>query len=191
MKTNNKIQTLGIAVFAITIGLAGCKGSQAITPSQNGEIEIIEYCTGSEFNSDSKHFRATATGESLSRETAKKMSRSNAENRLARTISATLAVVTDNYVNSTKFNNKEEVTETFNDLARTVVDQELRGAIIMCEKLTQKPDGSFVSYIAIELSGEEVAQAYNERLAKDERIMAEYNYENFKETFEAEMNKLH
>jgi hypothetical protein len=184
------IHTLAIAVFAVTLGLAGCKGSQAITPSQNGEVEIIEYCTGSDYNSDDKHFRATATGESLSRETAKKMSRSNAENRLARTISSTLSIVTDNYVNSTKFNNKEEATETFNDLARTVVEQELRGAIIMCEKLTQKPDGSFVSYIAIELSGEGVAQAYNERLAKDERIMAEYNYENFKETFEAEMSKL-
>jgi hypothetical protein len=67
------------------------------------------------------------------------MSRSNAENRLARTISSTLSIVTDNYVNSTKFNNKEEATETFNDLARTVVEQELRGAIIMCEKLTQNP----------------------------------------------------
>ncbi len=169
--------------------LAGCKGNQAITPSENGEVEIIEYCTGSDYNSDSKHFRATATGESLSRETAKKMSRSNAESRLARSISATLSVVTDNYVNSSSFNNKEEVTETFNDMARTVVEQELRGAIIICEKLTQKTDGAFVSYISIELSGEGIAQAYNERLSKDERIMAEYNYENFKETFEAEMNK--
>jgi len=186
----NTIKIFSITASVVLISLAGCKGNQAITPSQNGEVEILEYCTGSEYNSDSKHFRSTATGESLSRETAKKMSRSNAESRLARSISATLSIVTDNYVNSSKFNNKEEVTETFNDLARTVVEQELRGAIIICEKLTQKPDGAFVSYIAIELSGENIAQAYNERLAKDERIMAEYNYENFKETFEAEMNKM-
>ena len=184
-----KIHTLAIAAVAMTLGLAGCKSSNSITPSQNGEVEIIEYCTGSDYNTDGKHFRATATGESLSRETAKKMSRSNAEDRLARSIEATLEVVTDNYVNSSKFNNKEEVTETFNNLARTTVSQELRGAIIICEKLTQKPDGSFVSYIAIELSGEQIAQAYNERLSKEERIMAEYNYENFKQTFEEEMAK--
>ena len=185
----NTIKLLSFTAAVIAMSLAGCKGSQAITPSENGEVEIIEYCTGSDYNSDSKHFRATATGESLSRETAKKMSRSNAESRLARSISATLSIVTDNYVNSSSFNNKEEVTETFNDMARTVVEQELRGAIIICEKLTQKTDGAFVSYISIELSGEGIAQAYNERLSKDERIMAEYNYENFKETFEAEMNK--
>ena len=81
------------------------------------------------------------------------------------------------------------MTETFNNLARTIVDQELRGAINICEKITQKPDGSFVSYIAIELSGEQIAQAYNERLSNNERIMAEFNYENFKKTFEEEMNK--
>ena len=105
----NTIKTLCVAASVIIFSLAGCKGNQAITPSQNGEVEIIEYCTGSDFNSDSKHFRATATGESISRETAKKMSRSNVENRLARSISATLSIVTDNYVNSTNFNNKEEI----------------------------------------------------------------------------------
>jgi hypothetical protein len=184
----NNTYTLGIAFSALALTLAGCSPN-SITPSQAGEVKIEEYCTGDKYNTDSKHFRSTATGESMSRETAKKMSRSNAEDRLARSISATLEVVTDNYVNSTKFNNKEEVTETFNNLARTIVNQELRGAIIICEDLTQKTDGSFVSYIAIELSGEQIAQAYNERLSKDERIMAEFNYENFKETFEAEMNK--
>ena len=59
----------------------------------------------------------------------------------------------------------------------------------ICEKLTQKPDGLFVSYIAIELSGDKIAKLTNERLSKDERIMAEFNYENFKQTFEEEMSK--
>ena len=181
--------TLFLAFASLGLLLVGCKGPETLTPSQQGEVEIIEYCTGSEFNTDKDHFRSTATGTSLSRETAKKMSRSNAEDKLARSIQSTIEVVTDNYVNSSKFNNKEEVTETFNNLSRTIVNQELRGAVVICEKLTQKPDGSFVSYIAIELSGDQIAQAYNERLSKDERIMAEFNYENFKETFDEEMSK--
>jgi hypothetical protein len=126
----------------------------------------------------------------MDRETAKKMARSNAEARLARTINSTIEIVTDNYVNSSSFNNKEEVTETFNDLARTVVNQQLAGAITACERLTQKTDGSYVSYMAVELSGSELVSRYNERLSQDERIRAEYNYEKFKETFNAEMDKL-
>ena len=42
--------------------------------------------------------------------------------------------------------------------------------------------------MAIEL-GEELVSRYNQRLSQDERIRAEYNYEKFKETFEAEMAK--
>ncbi|MBI1267411.1 MAG: hypothetical protein GC193_08285 [Cryomorphaceae bacterium] len=186
--TNGLFMLLAATVL---IGAQGCKKNKEVVEAKPaGEVIINEYCTGDNYMSSKETFRSAATGESMSRETAKKMSRSNAEDELARTISSTLKAVTDNYVNSTKFNNKEEVTETFNNLARTVVDQQLRGAITICDKLTQKPNGSYVSYIAIELSGEDVAAAYNERLSKDEKIMAEYNYEKFKETFEAEMEKL-
>lgn len=178
------------SLFVGGLLLVGCKGGQSVTPNQAGEIEILEYCAGEEFKSDKDHFRATATGESMDRETAKKMARSNAEARLARTINSTIEIVTDNYVNSSSFNNKEEVTETFNDLARTVVNQQLAGAITACERLTQKTDGSYVSYMAVELSGSELVSRYNERLSQDERIRAEYNYEKFKETFNAEMDKL-
>ena len=178
-----------LTLSSVLIATTGCNNNKSITPEQAGEVEILEYCSGDDYKSDKDHFRASATGESMSRETAKKMARSNAESRLARSISATLEVVTDNYVNSTQFNNKEEVTETFNDLARTVVNQQLSGAITACERLTQKTDGNYVSYMAIDLSGDELVSRYNERLSQDERIMADYNYERFKETFEAEMAK--
>lgn len=176
--------------FAI-VTTTGCKGKKEVEePKPAGEVLINEYCSGAKYMSDSEAFRASATGESMSRETAKKIARSNAESRLARSIGVTIQVVTDNYVNSTKFNNKEEATNTFNELARATIDEELRGAVVICEELTQKPDQNYVSYIAIELSGDELARAYSERLSNDERIKAEYNYEKFKETFEKEMERI-
>ena len=175
---------LGLAVFT-----TGCKKSKEVA-KPTGEVEIVEYCSGSEYQSSSKHFRSSATGESQDREIAKKKARSNAASRLASTVSVTVKAVTDNYVSSTEFNNREEATETFNELARTVVDQELRGAIVICEKLTQRENGVYVAYVALELSGEKFASKYNEKISEDERIMAEYNYEKFKETFQEEMNNL-
>lgn len=181
------MMVLAIAMVTVT----GCKRNKEVEqPKPDGEVLINEYCTGDKYMSDNEAFRSSATGESMSRETAKKIARSNAESRLARSIGVTIQAVTDNYVNSTKFNNKEEATDTFNELARATIDEELRGAVVICEKLTQKPDQNYVSYIAIELSGDELARAYNERLSNDERIKAEYNYEKFKETFEKEMEKM-
>lgn len=184
---------IGVTLMSI-VSIQGCKSSEkAVTQElkNKGEIEIIEHCSGDAYFSNNKYFRANATGESLDRETAKKKARSNAMAQLAKSIKATMKIVGDNYVNSTEFNNKEEVTETFNELSRTVVDQEISGAVKICDKLTQKSDDKrYVSYIALELSGQKVASKYAESLSKDEKIKADYNYEKFKETFEKEMEKL-
>ena len=182
------LTTTGL-VFGLAVITTSCNKKQDAVKVK-GEIEIVEFCTGDNYNSDNKHFRSTATGESQDREIAKKKARSTAESRIARTVSATIQAVTDNYVASTEFNNREEATETFNELSRTVVDQELRGAIVICEKLTQRENGIYVSYVSLELSGEKFASKYNEKISEDERIMAEYNYERFKETFKEEMEKL-
>jgi hypothetical protein len=180
------LMLMATAVFA----LGSCKKKEAVVKTPDGEKIITEYCNSSEHFSDKKTFRGNATGESMDRETAKKKARSNANADLAKALKTTMKIVGDNYVNSTEFNNNEEVTETFNEMARTVIDQELIGAIKICDKLTQKSDGAYVSYMAIELSGNDILEKYNESLSKDERIKAEYNYEKFKETFEAEMEKL-
>lgn len=190
MNTRKFTLVLFVAVASM-MGVA-CKKNKKVVeePKPKGEVLIQEYCTGDQYMSTKEAFRATATGESMDRETAKKKARSNANSELAKTISATMKIVGDNYVNSTEFNNKEEVTETFQEMARTVVDQELRGAVEICEKLTQREDGVYVSYVAIELSGSKIADAYASGLSQNEKIKADYNYEKFKETFEAEMAKM-
>jgi hypothetical protein len=189
MKTRHFTLVLLIGLITVFSTACGKKKKVADTPKPKGEVLINEYCSGEQFMSTKDAFRATATGESMDRETAKKKSRANANSELAKTISTTMKIVGDNYVNSTEFNNKEEVTETFQEMARTLVDQEIRGAVEICEKLTQREDGIFVSYVAIELSGQKIADAYNAGLSNNDKIKADYNYEKFKDTFEKEMKK--
>ena len=182
-----------LAIAAVTmIAIPSCKKNkdEVKTPDPKGEVVINEYCAGDQYKSTKEAFRSTATGESMDRETAKKKARSNAMSEMGKTISSTMKIVGDNYASSTEVNNKEEVTESFNEMARTVVDQELRGCIEICEKLTQRPDGTYVSYVALELSGNTIADAYQSGLSKNEKLKADYNYEKFKETFDKEMEKL-
>jgi nitrogen fixation protein FixH len=189
MKTRHFTLVLLIGLITVFSTACGKKKKAVDTPKPKGEVLINEYCSGEQFMSTKEAFRATATGESMDRETAKKKARANANGELAKTISTTMKIVGDNYVNSTEFNNKEEVTETFQEMARTLVDQEIRGAVEICEKLTQREDGIFVSYVAIELSGQKIADAYNAGLSNNDKIKADYNYEKFKDTFEKEMKK--
>jgi hypothetical protein len=87
-------------------------------------------------------------------------------------------------------NNKEEVEERFEQLNREIVDQKLTGLKTICEKLMKTESGNYKTYIAIELSADELVATYNERMSKDERLKIDYDYEKFKETFEKEMEKL-
>ena len=110
---------------------------------------------------------------------------------LASAINTQLKGVIDNYVNSREMNNKEEVAERFEGLTREVLDQKLSGTKTICEKVMKvNATGNYKTYVAIELSAQDLLAAYNERLSSDERLRIDYDYEKFKETFEAEMNKL-
>ena len=177
-----------LAVGAIGVLAFSCKGSkQAATPK--GEVEITVPCSGSDFFTTNKVFRSNSSGESMDQVTSKKKALTNARNELASSIQTTVKTVTDNYVNSREFNNKEELEERFESLNREVVNQQLTGIRTICEKLVKTEAGRYKTYIAIELSADQLVAEYNERLSKDERLKIDYDYEKFKETFNEEMDK--
>jgi len=102
-----------------------------------------------------------------------------------------MKVVADNYVKSTEVNNIEEVLERFEENSRTVIDERISGAVVVCDRVTQVAStGKFKYYIAIELDGEKIVKDYYKALSKNDKIMVDYNYEKFKETYEKEMEKM-
>lgn len=185
MKNLTKLSFILVAVAAVII--AGCKGKEKLP---QGEQEIIVPCSGPDYFTNNKYFRANSLGESQDQVTSKKKALTNARNELAQSISTTVKTVTDNYVNSREMNNKEQVEERFESLNREVVDQTITGVRTLCEKLVKTANGTYKTYVAIELSADELVSKYNERLSKDEMLKIDYDYEKFKDTFEKEMAKM-
>ena len=62
MTRNTAFITAGL-VFGLSIVATGCKKNKEVAKPK-GEVEIVEFCTGDEYESDSKHFRSNGTGES-------------------------------------------------------------------------------------------------------------------------------
>jgi hypothetical protein len=186
MKKIFTYSALLIAVAGLTF--TSCKNKKT-TPKKQGEVLLVQHCSGPDYFSNNKYFRSNAIGESIDQMTARKKALSNAKAKLAGDINTTMKVVGDNYVKSSEFNNKEEVLERFEENSRTVVNQSLTGVKTICEKFTKTEEGKYKCYIAIELSGDDIVSKYNERLTKDENLKVDYNYEKFKETFDKEMEK--
>jgi len=184
------IHTLTVSFAVLALAFTGCKVEKETTstPDSRGEVRIVEYCSGPEFLTNGEYFRASATGSSPQREIAKKIARQNAEATLARAVEATIEIVAENQATQLGFNTTEEATSKFNELSRTIVNKKLTGAITICQELTMAEGSKFIAYLAIELSGQNIADAYVDGLKQEERIRAEYNYDQFKDTFEEVMS---
>lgn len=182
-----RVSTLSLVALAAMF-IIGCKSKEKAPPK--GEVEVMVPCSGPDYFTTNKFFRANSIGESQDQVTSKKKALTNARNELAQAIQTTVKTVTDNYVNSREMNNREEVEERFETLNREVVDQTLSGIRTLCEKLMKTQQGTYKTYVAIELSADELVAKYNERISNDERLKIDYDYEKFKETFEKEMEKM-
>ncbi len=182
------LTNVSFVVLAIAASLVvGCKSKEK---APAGEKEVVVPCSGPDYFTNNKVFRANSIGESMDQVTSKKKALTNARNELAQAINTTVKTVTDNYVNSREMNKREELEQRFESLNREVVDQTLTGVRTICEKLVQTKEGNYKTYIAIELSADELVSKYNERLSKDERLKIDYDYEKFKDTFNKEMEKM-
>jgi hypothetical protein len=183
-----KLTYATLFLFAVAATLTvGCKSKQKLP---KGETAVTIPCSGPDYFTSNKYFRANSLGESSDLVVSKKKAMDNARAELAASIESTVKTVTDNYVNSREFNNKEDLEERFEQLNRTIVNQTLSGIKMICEKQVQTDKGGYRTYVAIELSASDIVQKYNENLSRDERLKIDYDYEKFKETFDKEMEKM-
>ena len=149
-----KLALSALTIVALgTVFVTGCKSKKEVK-APKGEVEVSVPCSGPDFFTTNKFFRANSIGESEDQVVSKKKALTNARNELAQAIQTTVKTVTDNYVNSREMNNREEVEERFESLNREVVDQTLSGTRTICEKLMKTAEGRYKTYIAIELSAD-------------------------------------
>ncbi len=179
-----------VAGILMALSLGACKAKKEATGTSKKEVELNLYCSGAEYTSDKKHFRASGTGKSNNLEIAKEKAYTNTRSRLASLINITVKSVTDNYMKSSTMNNQEIAEDRFESLSRQVVDQNLNNTKIVCEKLTQDQQGNYTYYVAMEMSSDDLLNNLNNSLSGDDELKIDYDYNKFKETYEAEMDKL-
>ncbi len=178
-----------LMLICASLILPHCK-SKRVTPVPAGETRVEVLCSGPEFFTDGEYFRANSVGESSDQANSKRIALSNARAELAGQLEVTIKAVIDNYVQDIAVSNRQEFSQRYEGLSREVINQRLTGTRTICEEMTRTTDGMYKTYIAIELTGNEILNAMNERISRDDRLRLDYDYEKFKNTFNEEMNKL-
>ena len=188
-----KKQTLSVAFTLLMVCaallLTHCKSKQVTSvPPEETHVEVL--CSGPDYFSNSEYFRANSVGESTNQANSKRMALSNAREQLAGQLEVTVKAVIDNYVQDIAVGERQEFSQRYEGLSREVINQRLAGTKVICEEVTRTQEGRYRTYIAIELTGNEILNAMNDRISRDERLRLDYYYDKFKNTFNEEMEKM-
>jgi hypothetical protein len=177
-------------LLILAVSFSQCRSKRQTAQAPPGETRVEVLCSGPQFFSDNEFFRANSVAESRNQANSKRMALSNARAELAGQIETTIKSVIDNYIQDVTVGNRSEFNQRYEGLSREVINQRLSGTVVICEELMRTSEGLYKTYIAIELSGEDIVNAMNQRIAADERLRLDYDYEKFKNTFNSEMEQL-
>ena len=130
--------------FALLL-LAGCK-----TNSNLGE-KVNEPFTGSKYESNDRYFRGTGKGQSMDENISRNKADLQAKKVLAQQVETNVKVVTDQYLGETELNNRSEITDKFQSLAREATNTQIADIRKIGEEKYKMPDGTFTTYIAYEI----------------------------------------
>lgn len=189
-QSKNKIFTACMCVV-LSFYMISCASKKLATKGKKpiaGEVAIAIPCA--EFNSDKGFFRATQSASSRDMAMARDKALLNAKTRLASLIQTRLKNVFLIYRNERSAGDAKEYNDKYEQEARDVANQVLKDVKIVCEKVTKSPDGNFNSYVAVEMSKENILEQAKNGISKDSRLKIDYDEKKFREVFEKEMAEL-
>lgn len=190
MKNLFKI-TLGLALIASASMVMTSCGSSKKATAEKGYEEVKTYCSGTEYRTSDGVMRANASGSSNDMEISRDKAMTNARNRLSQQMEVFVSNLTDYYKKETDFMENSSMEKRFEELIREVSNNKLQGTYPVCEKTTRNPKtGHYISYVAVELGGEEFMEQSANRLSADEELKVDYDYEKFKSSYEKAMEQL-
>jgi hypothetical protein len=186
-----KLLYIASLVFISTSILSSCaskKATKEATSKAVGDVEIKIPC--SNFHSDKNFFRASQSSTSSNLASSREKALLMARQRLSTIIKSKMKSVSQRYAGDREVGGATEFNEKFENMTRDVVDQTLYDTRIACEKTMQKADGSYNTFIAVEIDKETIYNGVNNGISKNEKLRQDYDVMKFKAVFDEEMNKL-
>ena len=183
-----------VYVFAafLVIAAVSCKSKKGTltTKDKDSGMEVLNLPCDEFRTSTEQAFRSTQSQKSsdlsLSRENALVV----AKQRLAGLIQTKITSVTDRYVDEYQTNAGLEMKGKFNNLTREIISQQLNDVKILCEKTVKEKDGSYTSYVAVEMNKDALKVAMENKLSDKAKVAVDYDKMKFEQIYNQEMKKL-
>ena len=178
-----------LSTAALLLVAASCKSKKGIVVAD--ESNIIAAIPCDEFKSSTETvFRATQSQKSSDLSLSREKALVVAKQRLAGLIETKIKSVTDRYVDEYQTNAGLEMKGKFNNLTREIINQQLNDVKILCEKTAREKDGTYTSYVAVEMSKDALKTAMENKLSDKAKLAVDYDKMKFEQIYNEEMKKL-
>lgn len=178
------------SILSLTLFFASCSSSKKTvksTPVTPGEIEVTIPLGDPEYQSNAEYWRAVQTGTSKDMSMAKKVAMQNARQELAVTVQHQVKTVIENYGQNAAMGANNENEALYQEMARTVINQQMNGVELIGEKLFRLEDGSYRYHVCLQMSREALGTDLSDALSNDDRLKLEFDKAQFKKVFDEEM----
>jgi hypothetical protein len=180
---------LSVTMMLAVVSFMSCGGPKETAKKDSGFQEITIPCQDKGY-SDAEYFRAAGNGKSRNLATSKDKAMLNAKTRLAGLINSTIKSVTEQYTNEMDVGDATEFEQSFEQMTRDVVKQQLVEVGVTCEKTGTGKEGLYETYLAIQVKKDHIYNGIDEGISKDKKLQLKYDRMKFKEKFDEEMDKL-
>lgn len=183
-----------VYVFAafLVIAAVSCKSKKGTltTKDKDSGMEVLNLPCDEFRTSTEQAFRSTQSQKSSDLSLSREKALVVAKQRIAGLIQTKITSVTDRYVDEYQTNAGLEMKGKFNNLTREIISQQLNDVKILCEKTVKEKDGSYTSYVAVEMNKDALKVAMENKLSDKAKVAVDYDKMKFEQIYNAEMNKL-
>ena len=174
-------------LLILSLVFTACHSKKKLPKADNpsGEREITIYCSGPDYTTNDKYIRDNAIGVSPDEYHSEEIAFHNARTKLAKQINVIMSGMIDRYASSVTAGKAKDFEDKVQGFSRSLMDDtKLIGSHEICKKRTIDKDGNYKTYIAIELSSDDLFNEINNRISEDTKTKIDYDYEKFKKSYE-------
>jgi hypothetical protein len=183
-----------VYVFAafLVIAAVSCKSKKGTltTKDKDSGMEVLNLPCDEFRGSTEQAFRATQSQKSSDLSLSREKALVVAKQRLAGLIQTKITSVTDRYVDEYQTNAGLEMKGKYNNLTREIISQQLNDVKILCEKTVKEKDGTYTTYVAVEMNKDALKVAMENKLSDKAKVAVDYDKMKFEQIYNEEMKKL-
>lgn len=155
------------------------------TKLPEGQTEYEIPCTGKDYRTNSKFYRASGEASANASAGATKAARRKAEAKLISDIKSTLALVSGQYEEIIEDGDVGEYSALTQDFSQKVASGSLQNLRVICEKTTKvAATGMYKHYISIEMSSKDFVDDYIATINRSKKNSIRSNSEKMRVIFD-------